>query len=114
MILERNYKNEITKLFSKINSLTDPVEQFYNLQQLQNCIENFIETFNKDIIDNFTYKQKIYYYLTYLFNAYSASLNFKELINEEMKEDIIYKVKNYLDIFNNKGTNFCSSLVKFS
>ena len=87
MILERNYKNEITKLFSKINSLTDPVEQFYNLQQLQNCIENFIETFNKDIIDNFTYKQKIYYYLTYLFNAYSASLNFKELINEEMKED---------------------------
>ena len=27
MILERNYKNEITKLFSKINSLTDSVEQ---------------------------------------------------------------------------------------
>ena len=112
MALERNYKNEINKLFNKVNSLTDQNEQFSCLQLLQKCIENFIETFNKDINDNFTYKQKVHYYLTYLFNAYSCLLNFKSLISVEEKEDIISKVKNYLEIFETKGTSFASSLVK--
>ena len=112
MSLERNYKNEINKYFFKINSLTNPEEQYFNLQQLQNCIENFIETFNKDITDNYTYKQKLYYYLNYLFYTYSALLNFESLISEEEKEDIISKVSNYLKIYEKKGTSYGSSLIK--
>ena len=81
------------------------------MQQLQKCIETFIETFNKDT-DNYTYKQKMHYYLNYLFVAYSATLNFKTLISEEEKENIINKVKNYLQIYKKKETSYASSLIK--
>ena len=54
----------------------------------------------------------MHYYLTYLFNTYSSLLNFKLLISEEEKEDIISKVKNYLEIYSEKGTSFASSLIK--
>ena len=111
MIIEKNYKNEINILFNKVNTVTDQEEQYSCLQLLQKCIENFIDTFNKDT-DNFTYKQKMHYYLTYLFSAYSSLLNFKRLMSEEEKEDIISKVSNYLQIYEKKGTSFGSSLVK--
>ena len=110
MNIERNYKDEINKLFHKINNVTEQYEQYSNLQQLQNCIETFIETFNKDT-DNYTYKQKMHYYLNYLFVAYSAILNFKSLISEEERENIINKIKNYLEIYEKKGTSYASSLI---
>ena len=112
LVLERNYKSEINKLFNKVNSFTDQNEQYSCLQLLEKCLENFIDTFNKDIIDNFTYKQKMHYYLTYLFSAYSLSINFKLLISDEEKEEIITKIKNYLEIFRERGTSFASSLIK--
>ena len=112
MTIDRNYKKEINELFNKVNALTDQLEQYQTLLQLQKCIENFISTFNKDNEDNFTYKQKMHYFLTYLFNTYSSILTFKSLISIEEKEDIISKVKNYLQIYEKKGINFASSLVK--
>ena len=112
MSIERNYKNEINKLFNTINELTEPNEQYYNLQQLQKCIEEFIETFNKDQSDNYTYKQKMHYYLNLLFISFSCSLNFKNLISEEEKKNIINKVKNYLEIFKLTGTSYGASLIK--
>ena len=112
MVLEKNYKDEINKLFNKINSLIDEEEQFTCLKQLETTIEEFIDTFNKDISDNDTYKQKMYYYLNYLFVAYSSMLNFKFYLSDEEKEDIISKVKNYLKIYEKKGTSYGSSLVK--
>ena len=112
LAIEKNYKSEILKLINKVNTLTDQEEQYSCLQLLQQSIENFISTFNKDISDNFTYKMKMHFYLTYLFNVYSLLLNFKLLLSEEEKEDIISKVKNYLSIFANKGTSFASSLIK--
>jgi len=112
MIIERNYKKEINELFNKVNSLTDQLEQYQTLLQLQKCIENFIETFNKDNEDNFTYKQKMHYYLTYLFYAYSSILNFKPYTTNEEKENIMSKVKNYLEIYEKSGINFATSLVK--
>jgi len=112
MIIERNYKKEIKELFNKVNILTDQEEQFFTLQKLEKCIENFIETFNKDNEDNFTYMKKMHYFLTYLFNTYSSILNFKSLISYEEKEDIISKVKNYLEIYEKRGINFATSLVK--
>ena len=110
--IERNYKNEINQLLIKINELTDPNEQYYNLQQLQKYIEEFIETFNKDISDNYAYKQKMYYCLNLLFISYSCSLNFKNLMSEEEKKNIINKVKNYLEIFKKSGTSYGASLIK--
>ena len=110
--IERNYKNEINQLFIKINELTGPNEQYYNLQQLQKYIEEFIETFNKDISDNYAYKQKMHYYLNLLFISYSCSLNFKNLMSEEEKKNIINKVKNYLEIFKKSGTSYGASLIK--
>ena len=112
MILERNYKKDIVNLYNKINTLTNPQEQFLCIRQLQTCIENLINSFNKDDMENETYKQKMYYYLIYLFNCYSSSLNFKTLLSEEEKFDIVCKVKNYLQIFEKKGVSYGSSLVK--
>ena len=112
MLMERNYKNEIKTLFNKINTLTKQEEQYLTLKQFQICIENFIESFHKDIEDNFTYKQKIYYYLIYLFNAYSLLLNFRLYITDEEKDIIISNVKNYLQIFEEKEINYSSSLIK--
>ena len=110
--IERNYKNEINQLVNKINNITDPNERYYSLQQLQKCIEGFIETFNKDISDNYTYKQKMHYYLNVLFISFSCSLNFTNLLSEEDKKNIINKVKNYLEIFKKSGTSYGASLIK--
>ena len=112
MALERNYKKEIKELFNKINTLTDQREQYFTLSKLEKCLEEFIETFNKDNEDNFTYKQKMHYFLTYLFNAYSAILNFKLFTSNEEKLDIIFKVLNYLEIFEKNGINYAVSLVR--
>jgi hypothetical protein len=112
MIIEKNYKYEINNLFNKVNKSTIAEEQYKLLKVLERTIENFIQTFNEDISDNYTYKQKMHYYLTYLFNAYSASLNFKSYIDIETKEDIIEKVQNYLNIYEYSGTSYASSLVK--
>ena len=112
MLSERNYKKEINQLINKINNEIDQNEQYSALQLLQVCIENLLENFNKDFIDNYTYQKKMHYYLIILFNTYSLLLNFKSLITDEEKEDIIKKVKNYLEIFKNKGTSFGSSLIK--
>ena len=111
MIIERNYKKEIFSLFNKINTLTNPNEQYLSIQQLQKCIENFIETFNKKDMENETYKQKTYYYLAYLFNCYSSLLNFKSLVSQEEIDEIVIKVKNYLQVFEKSGTNYAATLV---
>ena len=112
MVLEKNYKKEINSLYKEINTLTNPQEQFYCIRKLQNCIETFINSFNKDNMENETYKQKMYYYLTYLFNCFSSLLNFKTLISIEEKDEIFLKVKNYLEIFKKNGTSYGSTLVK--
>ena len=111
MILERNYKKEINKLYNQINTLTNQQEQYLCIRQLQNCIENLINSFNKDNMENETYKQKMYYYLIYLFNCYSSLFNFKALLSIEEKDDIIFKVKNYLEIFEKSGTSYGLSLI---
>ena len=109
---ERNYKSEINKLIGKINSLNESQEQYNSLKQLEMVLENFMDTFKKDIKDNFTYLEKMHYYLNYLFITYSSLLNYKSIITEEEKELIILKVKNYLQIFAKNGLSFAASLVK--
>ena len=112
MIIERNYKDEIIKLIKKINSEIEPDDQYISLINLQNSIEYLIDNLDKNYFETDIYKEKVYYYLTYLFNTYSCLLNFKLKLSNEEKENIILKVKNYLQIFENKGTTYCPSLVK--
>ena len=112
MALERNYKYDINRLFNKVNTLTDSQEQYTTLKELKKYIEEYLSTFNKEIYDNFTFQQKMHYYLTYLFSTYSALLNYKSFIKENEIEEIKAKVKDYLLFFEKKGINFGSSLVK--
>ena len=111
MIIERNYKKEISYLMDKINSEIDLKELYGHLINLKSTIENFINSFNNDLLDNHAYKEKMHFYLIYLFNAYSYLLNLNELLPTEEKENIIRKTKKYLEIFEKSGTNFCRSLV---
>ena len=76
---------------------------------MQECIENFIDTFDKE---NYFYKEKVHHYLTYLFSAYSFSLNYKTIITDEEKKMIKAKIINYFQIFSESGTSYCISLLK--
>ena len=112
ILIERNYKGDINKLINKINNSTKARDQFYYLQSLKTTIETFIETLNKEISNNITFKEKMYYYLSLLFNTYSLILNYSIFLSEEEKSLIISKVCQYLEFFKNEGTSYCPSLVK--
>ena len=111
MTMERNYKFEIYSLIKKINNTNEVEEQFNLLEKLCETIEKFIESFNKNLEDNFAYKEKMHFYLTYLFNTYSCLFNLKTFLNEFEEDNILSKIKKYLEIFEKKGTTFCPSLV---
>jgi len=53
------------------------------------------------------YYEKMYFYLNYLFTAYSKLL----LYETGEKKTIIKNIKKYLTIFSNKHTSYCPSLV---
>ena len=55
----------------------------------------------------------MHYYLTYLFNTYSAMLNFKSIITENEIMEIISKVKDYLLIFEQIVVIVCSYVNNF-
>ena len=54
----------------------------------------------------------MHFYLKTLFRTYSLLLNFQNNIENNEKENIVSKIKNYLKIFEDKGTSFCPSLVE--
>ena len=106
---ERNYKKEIFELINTINnSFDNEYKKYYYLTKLTNTIEKFINSFNNDIID--IYNATMYFYLNYLFSAYSLLFS-SNLIEENDKNDIISKIKKYLEIFEKSGTSYCYSLV---
>ena len=98
-------------LINKINNYNDPDIQFDLFKKLENTLESFISTFNSDNEDNYIYKEKIHFYLKPLFKTYSILLNFNKT-EENEKENIISKIKKYLQIFEKKRTSFCPSLVE--
>ena len=53
----------------------------------------------------------MYFYLKPLFQTYSKLLNSYKT-EEIEKENIVSKIRDYLKIFEKKGTSFCPSLVK--
>ena len=111
-ILEKNYKKEINELITKINNTLDNFDQLFYLQKLSSTIEMLIDNISKDNTDNYTFLEKMHYYLTYLFTAYSLILRFETLVNDIEKETIILKISEYLNFFEKRGTSFCLPLVK--
>jgi molecular chaperone DnaK (HSP70) len=111
-ILEKNYKKEINELIEKINNTLNKEDQLHYLQQLSSTIEMFIDNFSKDNPDNYTFLEKMHYYLTYLFTTYSLILRFENLVNHIEKETIILKISEYLNFFEKRATSFCLPLVK--
>ena len=101
----------MNNLINKINICNNPDIQFELYQKLENTLENFISTFNLENEDNYIFKEKMHFYLTPLFQIYSILLNSNKT-EEIEKENIVSKIRDYLQIFEKKGTSFCPSLVK--
>ena len=83
---EKNYKFEIFDLVDKIKESKNNSEKVLYLKNLEEIIEKFIDTFTKEE-DSFFFKrkeedkepipmyyEKMYFYLNYLFSAYSKLL----------------------------------------
>ena len=116
---EKNYKFEIFDLVNKIKESKNNSEKVLYLKSLEEIIEKFINTFKKEE-DSFFFKrkdedkepismyyEKMYFYLNYLFTAYSNLL----LLENKNKEKIINNIKEYLKIFSENHTSYCPSLV---
>ena len=112
IIIEKNYKKEINDLIIKINNSLGNDDQLNDLIKLSSIIEKFIEYFNKDKLDNFTFLEKMHYYLSILFSTYSLILLFESQITPIEKEAIILKISEYLNFFEKRRTSLCMSLVK--
>ena len=83
MIKEKNYKYEIFNLVTKIKDSKNNSEKIEYLQKLKNIIKKFIDIFTKEIdsfwyynnnTESIIYYEKMYFYLNYLFTAYSYLL----------------------------------------
>ena len=109
---EKNYKEIIKTLLDKIKNESNETILFNDLQNLYSKIEEFIDFFRKDIENNFTLKEKTYFYLTYLFDAYSRLFNLKLILTKKEKDQIISKIKKYLEIFKKDGLKYYPSLIK--
>ena len=109
---EKNYKDIIKTLLDKIKNESNETILFNDLQNLYIKIEEFIDFFRKDIVDNFTLKEKTYFYLKYLFDAYSRLFNLKLILTKREKDQIISKIKKYLEIFKKDGLKYYPSLIK--
>ena len=116
MIKEKNYKYEIFNLVTKIKDSKNNSEKIEYLQKLKNIIEKFIDTFTKEVdsfwycnknTESIMYYEKMYFYLNYLFTAYSYLLSLETGEKKIIKKNI----KKYLEIFSNKHTSYCPSLV---
>ena len=116
MIKEKNYKYEIFNLATKIKDSKNNKEKIEYLQKLKNIIEKYIDTFTKEVDsywnfnnnpESIMYYEKMYFYLNYLFTAYSNLL----LLEAGEKKTIIKNIKKYLEIFSNNHTSYCPSLV---
>ena len=111
---ERNYKQLINNYSSLIKTEQRKPRLLYYQTLLKDNIEQFIDFFRKnmkDNLDNFTLKEKIHFYLKYLFATYSWLLN-SELVTNQMKKSICINIKKYLDIFNKKDLRYCPSLLE--
>jgi len=94
IVLERNTKYEMNELIKKINNSSIKEEQLKLLNDLKNIIEQFLELLKEKMEDNDKYREKLYFYLNYLFNTYSLIFNLhSDLIHEEQQDKNVTKIK---------------------
>ena len=90
-----NYKGEILKFEKEYKSSNN----IYDLKNLIKALENFIDTFEKDIKDNKAMIDKYYYYIKTLFRKYNSSFENNKSNRIEIKNQII----KYFNIILKKG-----------
>ena len=90
-------------------------EKFDILIQYNNTLEEFIEKFDTNF-DNETMIEKYYIYAKELFISYEKTLNMKEQIekkeNENTKNKIIQKIKEYINEFIMKNSGYLNNLLE--
>ena len=76
-------------------------------------LEEFIELFDKEF-DNETMIEKYYIYVKELFTSYSKTLKLEEQIKKdnESLNNIINKIKEYINVFLSKGSGYLTDLVE--
>ena len=91
----------------------DEEEKFEILLNYNNTLEEFIDLFDKNF-DNETMIEKFYIYVKELFISYEKTLNMEEKIknNENIKNKIIKKIKEYIDEFIMKSSGYLNNLVE--
>ena len=113
MSMDKNYKRELKNLFKEINDSKDQQTQYNNLLQFSTILELYLDIIiNKENLENPTFIGKIYYYLYYLFESYSATLKYWEISDNDTKDEIFNKINLYLDYLEKNGINYWQSLIQ--
>ena len=106
-------KETLTELLDSYNSCEDNEEKFEILNNYNNTLEEFIDLFDKNNFDNERILEKYYIYIKELFISYKQTLNMEEIkSNEEIKNNIIKKTKEYISEFIVKSSGYLFNLVE--
>ena len=105
-----NLKETLKEYQDSYNDCEDNEEKFEILTNYNNTLEEFIDLFDKDKFDNEIIIEKYYYYIKLLFISYGETLKLeKDQKNEEIKNDIIKKTKEYISNFIMKSSGYLFS-----
>ena len=111
-----NLKESLKECQDTYNECQNDEEKFNILMNYNNFLEEFIDSFDKDF-DNETMIEKYYLYIKELFISYSKTLNMDEQIqkneeNRKIQNNIINKVKEYVNQFIAKSSGYLTDLVE--
>ena len=122
LALDYNNLKQTLREFKKIYDTTKTDNEKYNiLMSYNSTLEEFIDLFNKDkenednnLKDNFdneTMIEKFFFYVQDLFKSYSKTLN-NSKIQDVDKQNIINKMKEYINLFISKCSGYLTDLVE--
>ena len=108
-----NLKETLKEYLDSYNDCEDNEEKFEILNNYNNTLEEFIDLFDKDNFDNEIIIEKYYLYIKLLFISYGETLKLEEdQNNEEIKNHIIKKTKEYISDFIMKSSGYLINLVE--
>ena len=122
LTLDYNNLKKTLREFQKIyDTSTNDNEKYNILMSYNSTLEEFIDLFNKDkenvdknLNDNFdneTMIEKYFLYIQDLFKSYSKTLNNSQIQNED-QQNIINKMKEYIQVFISKCSGYLKDLVE--
>ena len=86
-------------------------ERIIYINNFNNTLEEFIDSFNIEENDNETVIEKYYLYIRELFLSYIETLKLKSLESDDRKH-IIKKIKEYVNKFINKNSDYLNNLIE--